>query len=99
LKGLEPWLAAVEDKQMTNLLYPSWQKPLQEAFVEFQPEKLQHKMEVAETAIFRRFQALAGQGNHAEERLALNDALQALRSLQVERLHFPKIQGEYLGER
>ena len=81
---------------MTNLEYPSWQKHLQEALLEFQPEELQRKMEVAETAIFHRFQELAGRGNHNEEHLALNDALRTLRSLQVEKLHFPKIPEEYL---
>jgi hypothetical protein len=76
---------------MSNPQHRSWQKHLQEALVEVQPEELQRKMETAETAIFHRFQELASTGNLDKEHVALNDALRTLRSLQVEKLHSPEI--------
>jgi hypothetical protein len=92
LKGFERWLAALEDEQMTNLPYPSWQKPYHEALLEFGPEKLEEKIMTAETAIFQRFQELTrANGMTSDERGALNDAL---RALQVEKLHYPKLPNE-----
>ena len=83
---------------MTDFKYPSWQKPYQEALIEFDPELLQKKIEATENAIFLRFQELSGMNGQAnEERVALNDALRALRALQTERLHYPKIPDEYLN--
>jgi hypothetical protein len=83
---------------MTEFRYPSWQKAYQAALTESDPEVLRGKIEATENAIFRRFQELSGmngQGN--EERVALDDALRALRDLQTERLHYPKIPDEYLN--
>jgi hypothetical protein len=83
---------------MTDFKYSSWQKPYQEALIEFEPELLQEKIEATENAIFLRFQELAGTNGQAYgERLALNDALRALRALQVDRLHYPKVPDEYLN--
>ena len=83
---------------MTHFTYPSWQKAYQAALVEFDPEALQEKIETTENAIFLRFQELSGMNCQAnEERVALNDALRALRALQTERLNYPKIPDEYLN--
>jgi hypothetical protein len=80
---------------MTNFLHSSWQKPYQEALLEFDPEKLKDKVIAAENAIFLRFQELAGvNGQATDERVALNDALRALRILQVDRLDYPKFPNE-----
>jgi len=83
---------------MTDFKYPSWQKPYQEALIESDPEILQKKIEATENAIFLRFQELAGMNGLGQgERAALNDALRALRTLQTERLHYPKVPDEYLN--
>ena len=83
---------------MTDFKYPSGQKPYEEALIEFDSELLQKKIEATENAIFLRFQELAGTNGQAHgERLALNDALRALRALQVNRLHYPKVPDEYLN--
>jgi hypothetical protein len=96
LKGSERWLAAKEGKQMKTLLYPSWQKPYQEALLEFDPDNLKEKVLTTETAIFLRFLELARvNGQATDERVALNDALRALRALQVEKLHYPKLPSEF----
>jgi hypothetical protein len=82
---------------MTDFKYPSWQKPYQEALIEFDPEQLQKKIEATEDAIFVRFQELSGMNGQGQgERVALNDALRALRALQTERLHYPKVPDEYI---
>jgi hypothetical protein len=41
---------------MSDLQYPSWQKPLQDAIYEPDLEKLPEKLSIAETAIFQRMQ-------------------------------------------
>ena len=75
-----------------------WQKPLQEALLEFDAKALQQKVADAETAIFERLQTLAkakpddqinpdDQGK--EERQALQDAVNSLRVLKREALNFP----------
>ena len=85
---------AAEDNQMTDSVYPSWQVPYEQALIECNPDALQQKIEAAENAIFHRFQELAGQSNHGGERVALNDALRALRSLQIQLLNYPKLPSE-----
>jgi hypothetical protein len=83
-----------EDKPMANLQFPTWQKPYREALLEPDPKKLQPKMEAAENAIFLRMQELAGRSDIHAERRAIQEALSALRSLQIERLNYPKLPGE-----
>jgi hypothetical protein len=39
-------------------------------------------------------QELAGLSNHDEEREAIHDAVDRLRALQIETLHYPKLPGE-----
>jgi hypothetical protein len=80
---------------MKDLSYPLWQKPYQEALLEFTPHNLEEKIIVAENAIFLRFQELARvNGQATDERAALDDALRALRVLQTEKLHYPKLANE-----
>jgi hypothetical protein len=80
---------------MPNLEYPSWQQSYREALLEFDLEKLQQKVEAAESAIFLRMQEMAGRSDGHAERRALQDAFSALRSLQIERLNYPKLPDEY----
>lgn len=74
---------------MADLKYPQWQKPYEEALLERDPQKLQEKLMKAETAIFLRLQELSSRTNHHEERLAIEDAIPALRSLQTKKLNYP----------
>jgi hypothetical protein len=97
LKGKAKNYQRQQERQMTDFKYPSWQKPYQEALIEFDPEQLQKKIEATENAIFLRFQELSGMNGQGQgERAALNDALRTLRALQTERLHYPKIPDEYI---
>jgi len=66
-----------------------WQKTLQEAMVEPNPDKLKERVAEAEAAIFLRLQALAQSPNGAVEKQALQDASQLLLSLKREALKFP----------
>ena len=66
-----------------------WHEPYQAALLEFHTEQLKKEIAAAESAIFQRFQELAGESDHTEERARLNEALRALRALQTERLGYP----------
>lgn len=78
---------------MSELKYPKWQEPYQQAMLELEPGKLQQKVLDAEAAIYRRLQQLTDGEAHTdgawEERLAIDDAISSLRVLQVEKLKFP----------
>jgi hypothetical protein len=64
-----------------ELKYPEWQQPLQEALVEFDPQKMRVKMQKAEAAIHDRLQTLVDSDHLVEEREALTDGLSTLRTL------------------
>ncbi len=66
-----------------------WQKPLREALVEPNPDKLKERVAEAESVIFLRLQALAQSSNGAVEKQALQDASQLLLSLKKGALKFP----------
>ena len=63
-----------------ELKYPQWQESLQEALIEFDPQKMRVKMQKAEAAIHDRLQALA-ESDQLEEREALSDGLATLGTL------------------
>ena len=67
-----------------NEQYSEWQKPYQEALIEVDKTKLEQKIQIAEWQIFKRLQQLSNDSNHLEERHAIADALNALRSLKRE---------------
>jgi hypothetical protein len=64
-----------------ELKYPQWQQPLQEALIEFDPQKMRVKMQKAEAAIHDRLHALVDSDQLVEEREALSDGLSTLRTL------------------
>jgi hypothetical protein len=70
---------------VSELLYPEWQKPYQEALLETDQRRLREKPFLAEAKICERLQALSVLQNHHEERLALDDAVNGLRVLEIER--------------
>ena len=75
---------------MTESIRPEWLERYQEAELEADDSRLLARVHRAETAIFMRQQAIAGDTNHHEERLAMDDAISGLRALQTKRLHFPR---------
>lgn len=66
---------------MSKLKHPEWQIPYQEALFESDKKKLEAKIHLAEWNIFRRLQAISADSNHQEEKAAIADALNTLRSL------------------
>jgi DNA-binding NarL/FixJ family response regulator len=89
----ERHLTITKGKRMTTFEYP-WQKEYQEALLERDLQRLGEKIGAAENAMFLRFQELGGTEDHDFERAALNDALRALRALQTEKLHYPRLPNE-----
>ena len=66
-----------------------WQRVIQEALVEVDPEKLRAKISEAESVIFDRLQRLGQGSDRPEERDALRDASNTLLTLKKEILKFP----------
>ena len=62
----------------------AWMGLLHAALLELDPIKLPQRIEEASHAIQSRMQEISGTGNSLEERRALADALQSLRSLRLE---------------
>jgi hypothetical protein len=64
-----------------TLPFPEWQEEYTAALVETDCDELQKRIAEAELAILGRMQVLAGKAGHGQERLAISDALRALRFL------------------
>jgi len=73
----------------SELKYPNWQTPLQEAILEFDHEKLAERIQTVETLMFERLQALSSDTDHQDERQALADAASILRGLKKDKLSYP----------
>ncbi len=73
----------------SELKYPSWQSPLQEAILEFDPETLAEKIQEVETLMFERLQEISSESDHHAERQALSDATTILRRLKKAKLSYP----------
>jgi hypothetical protein len=71
-----------------QILYPEWQADYQAALVELDPQKLPERVQAAETAIFKRLQAISQNTDNQAERQAIEDALASLRVLKRE-MGFP----------
>ncbi|HXN24797.1 MAG TPA: hypothetical protein VOA41_18850 [Candidatus Dormibacteraeota bacterium] len=74
---------------MSELRFPTWQKPYLEALVELDLKTLSQRIAAAESAIFLRCRALAVNPDGQQERQALDDALFSLRCLKRQKLKFP----------
>ena len=66
------------DESSDDLKYPDWQKPLQEALLEFDPHRLCERILTAEAAISDRLQRLSNEPNGNAERQAIQDARRIL---------------------
>jgi cell division FtsZ-interacting protein ZapD len=73
----------------SDLQYPEWQTPLQDVILEFDLKELLRKIQRVETLIFERLQQLRLSQDGAQERVAINEALDVLRTIKRERLQFP----------
>jgi hypothetical protein len=72
-----------------ELSYPEWQQDYQAALLELDREKLRERVAAAETAIFKRLQAMSQDSDSHAERQAIEDALTNLRVLKRDSLGFP----------
>jgi hypothetical protein len=68
------------EEPVSVVRFPEWQKPCECAFLEPDPEKLFHRVIVAETAIFRRRHKLTSTLGNVELQ-AMDEALKTLRRL------------------
>jgi hypothetical protein len=66
---------------MSDLRYPSWQEPVRLALVEFYAEGREEKISAALQAIAARRAQLNGDVDHGDERLAMEDAINILKSV------------------
>jgi hypothetical protein len=64
-----------------ELQFPEWQKPLQDAILEFDREKLFERLKKVEGLIIERDRELVQAGDGHVERQALNDARTVIRVL------------------
>jgi hypothetical protein len=71
---------------MSELRYPSWQIPFQEAIFELDREKLAERIQAVEILIFERLQALSSDTEDNDERQAFADAASTLSLLKAETL-------------
>jgi hypothetical protein len=73
----------------SELKYPSWQSPLQEAILELDRETFAKKIQEVETLMFERLQEITSDPDHHDERQALVDATTILRGLKRAKLSYP----------
>ena len=73
----------------SELKYPSWQSPLQEAILELDREMFANKIQEVETMMFERLQEITSDPDRHDERQALVDAATILRGLKKARLSYP----------
>jgi hypothetical protein len=73
-----------------------WQQLYEQAVSETDEAKLKTLLDALETDLFLRLQELAKnvKGSHEDERFAIKEAIDGLRRLQTERLHFPPVPKE-----
>jgi hypothetical protein len=69
----------------------SWWEHCQSAVEETDLNKAQEKVYLAEEALFRRWQTIAGDPNHHNERNEMAQASNKLLRVKTERLHWPYI--------
>ena len=76
-------------ENVSKLKYPEWQTPYQEALLESDKKKLEAKIHLTEWRIFRRLQTISADSNHQDEKVAIADALNKLRSLKSNSMNYP----------
>jgi hypothetical protein len=71
--------------------YPSWQKPLEEALLETDPDRLTASVCAAEEALLLRSHELIDAPDDGKERQAIKAATEELLRIKTERLGWPPI--------
>jgi hypothetical protein len=74
---------------VSELKYPEWQKPYQDALLERDTNNLEAKIHLAEWKIFQRLQTVSADSDHHGEKSAIADALNVLRALKRDKLNYP----------
>jgi hypothetical protein len=74
---------------MSERGYAEWQTSYRDALLEVNKQKLEAKIQLAEWKIFQRLQTISADSDHHEERLAIADAVNALRILKRDTLNYP----------
>jgi hypothetical protein len=74
---------------MSELRYPEWQTPYEEALLAVDEQELEDKVRFAEWKIFERLQKISADSDHHDERSALAEAVNALRVLKRDTLNYP----------
>ena len=69
------------DESSDDLRYPEWQRPIQAAMLEFDPQQLHIRIATAEAAISTRLAVLSETSDGDAERLAIQDGVRLLRFL------------------
>jgi len=74
-----------------QLQYPQWQRPLEDAILEFDPPLLRAKLQNAERVVSARLRELDGdlQTCSRDEQEALADALTLIRIMEKDRIRLP----------
>jgi hypothetical protein len=73
--------------------FPKWQPLYNAVITESDATKLREKAAALETAIFNRFQELAGESDHHTERDALHLVVDNLKHIQETKLGYPVWEG------
>jgi hypothetical protein len=74
---------------MSERGYAEWQTSYRDALLEVNKQRLEAKIQLAEWKIFQRLQTISADSDHHEERLAIADAVNALRILKRDTLNYP----------
>jgi hypothetical protein len=86
--GLEPY-------SQPNFALPvririlDWQREVEKAMRELDPDRLTARVYDAEWAIFQRWQEMGARGGNTEERIAMAAGVEELLSIMVHRLNWP----------
>jgi hypothetical protein len=72
-----------------TIKYRQWQREFEAAIGEGDAQSLRHRVDVAEAALFRRSQELAGSAQDQAEQQAISKAMETLRAVQMEKLGYP----------
>jgi hypothetical protein len=78
---------------MSGLEFPEWQTPYLQALVETDQRKLVGRVELAESAILMRLEAIRSGSDRAEKQ-AIEDALSGLSVLKMETVKFKRSQSQ-----
>jgi hypothetical protein len=72
--------------------YPHSQREFEAALLERDPQKLREHVDAAVAAMFQRSQALVESANGHAEQQAISDAIRTLRTIQREKLGYPRVE-------